>query len=320
MGKVASNKNPLLDAAREACADELKAVEFLEGQRWGDAPACVHCGDMDVYKMRSNQGGRNKRYLWRCRGCGKMYTVRTGTVMEDSNIPHRYWVMALWLYTSSKKGFAAKQLERMTGLSYKSALFLAHRVRYIMSEEPSTPFTGTVEVDETYVGGKPRKSDPKPRKRGRGTSKIPVVAVVERGGRVVASPVANVNAANLKGAIRAYCHPSARIVTDELVLYKGIGSEFEGGHRTVNHSSDEYVRTDPDGFKVYTNTAEGFFSLLQRGIFGIHHSVSPNHLWRYVDEAAWKYSFRGIDDGERLQVLLRGMEGKKLANRKSAAL
>lgn len=170
------------------------------------------------------------------------------------------------------------------------------------------------------MGGKPRKNDPKPRKRGRGTSKIPVVAVIERGGRVVASPAANVDADNLKGAIRAYCDPSARIVTDELVLYRGIGREFKGGHHTVNHCSEEYARREENGVVVHTNTAEGFFSLLKRGIFGIHHLVSPKHLWRYVDEAAWKYSYQGIDDGERLQVLMQGMEGKKLANRKSAPL
>lgn len=178
-------------------------------------------------------------------------------------------------------------------------------------------------MDETYVGGKPRKNDAKKgkvHKRGRGTRKIPVVAVVERGGRVVASPVSSVNVANLHGAVRNYCDPSARIVTDELVLYRGIGKGFDGGHHTVAHGKDEYVRYEEDGNVTHTNTAEGFFSLLKRGIFGVHHSVSPKHLWRYVSEASWKYNTRHMDDGARMLALLRCTEGKRLPNRKSAAL
>lgn len=324
MPKVAANLNPLLTLARAACADELKAVEFWERVRWADCPACVHCGDTDVYAMRRRGSEeRDARFRWRCRGCGKQSTVKVGTVMEGSNIPLRHWTLAFWLHASSKKGFAAKQLQRMTGLSYKSALFLSHRIRYAMSTDPETPFSGTVEIDETYVGGKPRASEKKKGrvyKRGRGTHKIPVVAVVERGGRVVASPVVSVNAANLHGAVHAHCGPSARIMTDELSLYKGIGAGFAGGHHTVSHGRDEYVRYEADGSATHTNTVEGFFSLLKRGIFGIHHSVSPKHLWRYVDEAAFKYSFRRVDDGVRLFTLMRAAEGKRLANRKSAAL
>ena len=324
MAKVATNLNPLIDAAREACADEAKAVEFWELVRFGDCPACPRCGDTDVYKMRGNgPTGRDVRWRSRCRGCGKQYTVKVGTVMEGSNIPLRHWALAYWLHASSKKGFAAKQLQRMTGLSYKSALFMAHRVRYSMSAEPSTPFEGTVEVDETYVGGKPRASEKKKGriyKRGRGTSKIPVVAVVERGGRVVASPVVRITAENLHGAVKTYCSPTARVHSDELSLYKGLNKHFAGGHHTVSHSRDEYVRYEEDGTKTHTNTVEGFFSLLKRGIFGIHHSVSPRHLWRYVDEAAFKYSFRHVDDGVRLFTLMRAAEGKRLANRTRVCL
>lgn len=157
-------------------------------------------------------------------------------------------------------------------------------------------------------------------KRGRGTKKIPVVVLVERGGKVRASPVASVTSFNLHSAILHHCSRSARIVTDDLAMYKGIGARFEGGHHTVNHTADEFGRIGEDGTNINTNTAEGFNSLLKRGIFGIYHSVSPRHLWRYVDEAAWKYSERFCTDGMRLQILVRGMEGKRLANRKSAAL
>ena len=241
MPPVSKNLNPWIDDAREACADEAKAVEFWERHRWGDTPACPRCGDTDVYKMHADP-----RFRWRCRGCGKQYTVRIGTIMEDSKIPVRHWTLALWMYCASKKGFAAKQFQRMTGLSYKSALFCAHRIRYAMSDEPEGPLVGTIEVDETYVGGKPRtptkaqrekaeregRELPRP-KRGRGTKKIPVVALVERGGRVVASPVQCVTGAVLKDAIRTYVHPYSRIMTDELSLYQGIGEHFAGGHRTA---------------------------------------------------------------------------------------
>jgi transposase-like protein len=244
-------RNPVVEQARRACADERTAVEFWERYRWSENPACVHCGGVDVYKMmQRGTAERDARFRWRCRDCAKQYTVRVGTVMEGSNIAFRHWTFALWLYTSSKKGFAAKQLERMTGLSYKSALFLAHRIRYAMADEPTTPLSGVVEVDESYVGGKPRplskqareryasegKEAPK-NKRGRGTEKTPVLALVERGGRVVASPLASVNAFNLKSAIRRYCSPAAAIMTDEANLYTGIGAHFGGGHHTTNTGS-----------------------------------------------------------------------------------
>jgi len=329
MPPVAANLNPWINDAREACSDEAKAVAFWERHRgWEDSPACPRCGDTDVYKMQADW-----RYRWRCRGCKKQYTVRIGTIMEDSKIPVRHWTMALWLHCAGKKGFASKQLQRMTGLSYKSALFCAHRIRFAMSDEPDGPLLGAVEVDETYVGGKPRKHGkyamdkaaaegrelPK-NKRGAGTKKIPVVAMVERGGRVVASPVANVTGDSLKGAIRHYVHPRSRIHTDDLRLYRGIGDSFAGGHRSVNHTNDEFVRYDEDGVVSHTNTIEGFFSLFKRGITGIYHSVSPRHLHRYVDAAAWRYSNRHMDDGERMAHLVRCTEGKRLANRHSAAL
>jgi hypothetical protein len=192
-----------------------------------------------------------------------------------------------------------------------------------MSAEPATPFEGTVEVDETYVGGKPRASEKKKGriyKRGRGTSKIPVVAVVERGGRVVASPVIRVTADNLHRAVKAYCSPKVRVNSDELSPYKGLDQHFEGGHHTVAHGRDEYVRYEEDGTTTHINTAEGFFSLLKRGIFGVHHSVSPRHLHRYVDEAAFKYSHRHVDDGVRLHTLMQAAEGKRLGNRTSSPL
>jgi transposase-like protein len=334
MPPIAKNLNPWINDAREACHDETRAVEFWERHRgWDDCAGCVHCGSVDVYKMQAAAGGRDSRFRWRCRDCGKQYTVRIGTIMEDSKIPVRHWTLAVWMYCASKKGFAAKQFQRMTGLSYKSSLFLAHRIRFAMSDEPETPLIGTVEVDETYIGGKPRKlskqakekliAEGKPipkNKRGAGTKKIPVVALVERGGRVVASPVQTVTGKLVKDAIRAYVHPYSRIMTDELHVYVGIGKDFAYGHRTTRHKDGEYARLDEDGIVTHSNSAEGFFALLKRGIVGIYHSVSPRHLHRYVNEAAWRYSHRHIDDGHRMAALIRCAEGKRLPNRHSAAL
>jgi len=195
MEKVAKDKSAIVASLPRACSDELAAVEFLEKQRWEGAVLCVSCGDSDVYQMKDSQTeGRNRRFLWRCRACNGQFTVRTGTVFEDSKIPLRHWCYAFWMACASKKGVSALQIKRQTGLSYKSGLFMLHRIRYAMAENQGGPrqLTGTVEVDETYVGGKPRHSGHS--KRGRGSKKIPVLAMVERGGRVKAFKLERVGA------------------------------------------------------------------------------------------------------------------------------
>lgn len=293
-----------------ACADETAAVLFLEAQRWGDMPICAHCESENVYQMKGRDGERNKRFLWRCKDCGKQYTVRVGTVFEDSRIPLRHWCYAFWAACASKKGVSALQIKRQTQVTYKSALFMMHRIRFAMADEPGAPrpLTGTVEVDETYVGGKPRHRGPQnPKKRGRGTDKPPVVAIVERNGDVRAAVVDKVNAKNLKRMIRENVDQSAKIMTDEASFYKGLGKEFEGGHHTVVHSRGEYSRGD-----VTTNAVEGFFSILKRGINGTFHSVSKKHLHRYVGEFAFRYNTRKITDGERVITVIKKAEGKRL--------
>lgn len=315
---VAENKDEVIAELPLACSDEAAAVEFMERQRWGDCPACPRCGDTDVYQMRSNDGGRQADFRWRCRGCKRQYTVRTASVMEDSAIPVRHWCLAYWMACASKKGMSAKQIQRLTGLSYKSALFLMHRVRWAMVETGGAPLAGTVEVDETYVGGKPRKAnrveDRKPAKRGRGTSKQPVVAMVERGGRVRTRVVANVTVHNLREAMESCVHPSACIVTDDYGVYPTATKGY-ADHRAVNHTKGEYSYTDGDGFTVSTNHVEGFFSLVKRSIYGIYHNVSREHLHRYVTEREFVYNNRGLTDGERVQQAIRQSEGKRLTYR-----
>src|SRR5438128_12198661 len=168
------SKSETVEAVPIACSSELAAVEFFEWQRWGKTPACVHCGSVDVYKMLdAKTGDRNKRFLWRCHDCQKQYTVRIGAVYEESRLPMRYWAYAFWRAATSKKGVAALEIMRHCQITYKSALFLMHRIRWAMAPDQATPpkLTGIVECDETYIGGKPRPGSG-PHKRGRGTKKI----------------------------------------------------------------------------------------------------------------------------------------------------
>jgi transposase-like protein len=293
-----------------ACADEAKAVEFLEKQRWGDSPACPHCGGVHVYQMKGRNGERNTRYLWRCHDCKQQYTVRIGTVFEESRIALRHWCYAFWAACASKKGVSALQISRMTGVSCKSTLFMMHRIRFAMTDDHSKPepMTGTVEIDETYVGGKPRyKGQHNLKKCGRGTDKTPVVAMVQRNGNVRAQVMPKVNSHNLGEAIRENVHQSARIITDESYLYRGIGKTFEGGHDSINHSAKQYANGD-----ITTNTVEGFFSILKRGVIGTFHNVSKEHLHRYVGEFEYRYNTRKMSDGERTKLAIQKSEGKRL--------
>jgi len=287
---------------------EDQAREYIEQILWPDGPVCPHCGNRGAWKMR---GKSVRAGLRKCsnKACRKTFTVTMGTVMESSHISIRDWVIAFHSMCASKKGVSAKQLQRNLGLgSYESAWFLEHRIRHSMEENPlSDLLKGTVEVDETYVGGKPRKGTGK-HKRGRGTEKAPVVVLVERDGKARIKHVERVNSKELKGAIRAHVNRDAKIVTDELGSYKGIDKEFSGGHIVVNHTADEYVNKDGE----HVNTAESFFSLLKRGHYGIFHSLSKQHLFRYCNEFAFRWNHRKITDGERTVEAIKGAEGRRL--------
>lgn len=324
--KNAQDKDEIIASLPMACANETAAVEFFERQRWGDSPCCMHCGSVAVYQMRSaDMVTRNKRFLWRCRDCKGQFTVRIGTVFEESRIPLKHWAFAFWRAATSKKGVAALEIKRQTGLSYKSALFMLHRVRWAMAPvnardiNDNGKLNGIVEVDETYVGGKPRyrtrsvTAIPKHLRPNVVTNhmtmkdrKTPVFAAVQRGGKCRVRVLPVVNSDTLTDMVREHVDKASRLMTDEHAGYKRIGKEY-AGHDSVKHSSYEYVRGD-----VTTNTVEGFFSLLKRGIMGIYHNVSREHLQRYLDEFEFRYNHRALEDGERVLAAIKGMEGKRL--------
>jgi transposase-like protein len=255
--------------------DEDKAREFLESKLWPNGPVCPHCDSTEAYTLSGREGSRNPvpRGVYKCKKCRKKFTVRIGTTFEESKVPLRKWLMAIHLMTSSKKGVSSHQIARELGITQKSAWFVCHRIREAMKMEPmASMLQGTVEVDETYVGGKPRKGTG-PHKRGRGTKKMPVMVLVERDGNAKAVPLENVTADSLKGEISETVAKEAVIMTDELLSYQGVRAEEEG-HRTVKHRDGEYSRTDADGVKVHINTAESLFALLKRGHYGIFHQLS----------------------------------------------
>ncbi len=313
--KHSLSKSEIVEQIPLACSDELAAVEFLEGQRWGDTPACIKCGSVDVYKMRdAKTGERNRRFLWRCHDCREQFTVRIGTVYEESRIELRHWCYAFWRACTSKKGVSALEIKRHCQISYKSALFLMNRIRFAMAPDSGAPpLTGTVECDEMYVGArKPRFQGTS--KRGRGTSKTPVFCAVERDGQLRRRVVADVTGATLKGAIREEVDRQARIITDEFTAYSGIGREYAGGHETVCHGTKEYARGD-----VHTNTAESSHALVKRGIVGIYHNVSREYLHRYLWQFDFLWNHRRLNDGERTILGVKSAEGKRLMYREPMA-
>jgi transposase-like protein len=303
-------------------ADEDKAREFLEAKRWPHGPVCPFCQSHDIYKLTPKPGSAKpvRVGVYKCKACRKQFTVRVGTIFEDSHISLSKWLAAIHLMTSSKKGISSHQLSRELGITVKSAWFLSHRVREAMRQEPMAGLlNGVVEVDETYVGGKPRPQNqpaqgaaPTP-KQGRGTDKQAVMVLVERNGSARAMPIDRVDAATLKSAVREHVSPASTIMSDEWHGYHGLNNEFLGGHFTVTHSHKEYVRYVNDGTDfVSTNTAESYFALLKRGHYGIFHQLSKKHLHRYCDEFTFRWDHRKVTDGERMVAVIHAAKGKRL--------
>ncbi len=326
--------------------DEDKAREYLEASRWPDGAICPHCGLIgEAYKLtpkvkppveieyqtkdeiKKQRVRKPRKGLWKCAGCRKQFTVTVKTIFEDSHIPLHKWLLAIHLLCSSKKGLSAHQLMRMLDIrQYKSAWFMAHRIRYAMTGELPELMTGIVEADEVYIGGKRTNKHrsqrhntvPKAGVRARDymgpvADKAAVVSVLQRGGKVRSRHVEKVTAKTLSVVINEVVAADAHLMTDTGVLRNRNTGE-DRKHSLVNHLADEYVRYD-EGVCVTTNTVEGYFALLKRGINGVYHHVGRKHLHRYLAEFDFRYNGREITDGERATQALKGFEGKRLTYR-----
>lgn len=288
--------------------NEEAAFAYVEAKLWPEGPICPKCGVLD---RAGRLKGKSVRVgLWKCYACRKQFTVRMGSVFESSHVPLHIWLQAFYLMCSSKKGISTRQLQRTFGGSMKTAWFLGHRIREAMKETGEffdTPMGGAgqaVEGDETYIGRKSTSRAFEPP-----APKQAVTSLVQRGGKVRSFHIPNVTAATLQPIIARHVHFDSRYMTDTSFVAVGLGSRFRS-HESVNHSKDEYVRGD-----VYTNTVEGYFSILKRGIYGVYQHVSEAHLQRYLMEFDFRYSNRirlGINDVERTEIAVKGAWGRRL--------
>ena len=292
---------------------EQVAIEYVEAKLWPDGPTCPFCGATKEHVGRLN-GKSTRPGLCKCYACRKPFTVKIGTIFEKSHVPLHVWLQAMHLLCASKKGFSTTQLQRVLNVSMQTAWFLSMRIREAMDDGSIVQLGGegkTVEIDETFVGGKAKNMHANKRKhRGTGgAGKEAVFSLVERGGRVRSRHVPSVNANTLRPIIQAHVEGKTLVMSDEGPGAKMVASEFKK-HDSVNHGAGEYVRDN-----AHINTAENYFSILKRGIIGTYHHVSQEHLHRYLAEFDFRYNNRialGINDVDRADVALRGVKGKRL--------
>jgi transposase-like protein len=297
------------DLTNPIFTNEKAARKHLEKLRWPHGPVCPHCGETE--KITKLKGKSHRPGLYQCNGCRQHFTVTVGTLFEDSHIPLHKWMLAFHLMTASKKGISSKQLSRMLDITYKSAWFMAHRIREAMKPDCVDMLGGKcpVEADETFIGKKPGM-----KKRRGYAHKNAVFALVERNGGVRSFHVPNVTADTLKPILKEHVIDEAHLMTDDAGQYKYMGEEF-AKHEVVAHSHSEYVRGN-----VHTNTVEGFFSIFKRGIYGVTSmSVLPTCI-RYTVEFDFRYNYRerlGFDDSDRATQALKGIAGKRLTYRRT---
>jgi transposase-like protein/IS1 family transposase len=284
-----------------AFPDEQSCIDHLRALRWQDGAFCPYCGSERVYDFSD---GRTHK----CADCRQRFSIKVGTIFEDSKVPLQKWFMAIYLATSHKKGIASTQLARDIGVTQKTAWFMVHRLRSAMETQSfNAPLEGEVEVDETFVGGKAHnkhanKRDGKP--GGTASGKAIVVGAVQRKGKVVARKIEDVSARTLTEFVRKNVADTVELVsTDQWTGYRHLRHEFP--HEIIKHAAKEYVRG-----KVHTQTIEGFWSLLKRGIVGIYHHVSAKHLDRYVAEFTYRYNTRSAGEGERMNSYLARVGGR----------
>lgn len=311
---------------------EDAAREHLEALHWPEGPFCPHCGSFAATRLPPQKGRRTKAHpegmirkgVVQCNDCRQQYTVTVGTVFESSKVPLNKWLLANHLLCCSKKGISGHQMARMLGVTYKTAWFMMHRIREAMratNDEPMGGFGKFVEADETYVGGKASNRNATARRRkvvGQAApmgDKQPVMSLVERGGKVRSFHLAKVTGETLRSVLVTNVARHTWLMTDDHSGYKAVGKEF-GYHGVVKHSLGEYGR---EGV-FHTNTVEGFFSLLKRGIIGTYHHISEKHLHRYCAEFDFRYNTRKVSDFERADENLLGAVGKRLTYRRTSAV
>ena len=298
--------NPVLSAPH--FHNEQAAFAYVEAHLWPEGPVCPHCGNCDEKRIGRLTGKTSRPGLRKCYACRKTFTVRIGSIFEDSHFPLHLWLQAIQLICASKKGMSTRQIQRTFRCSMKTAWFLMHRIREITKPVSSEPPMGgegkTLEADLTYVGRKPGT------KVRRGTGHVrPVFALVQRDGMARSFHMPNVRGENLHAILDKHASPASHLMTDEAHAFTGIGWNF-ASHGTVKHSEDEYVRGH-----IHTNTIEGFFSILKRGVYGVYQHVSEAHLHRYLSEFDFRYSYReklGVNDVARASLALKGAKGRRL--------
>jgi transposase-like protein len=287
------NTPSIIDVVRDF-PDEKKCHDYMETMRWPEGVRCVTCGCDRVSKITSSSKKQNVRYLYQCleTTCKQQFSVTSGTIMHDSHLPLRTWFLAVALVCNAKKGLSAMQMQRDLGVSYRTAWYLNHRIRKSM-EEGTGLFTGIVEADETYIGGRYDR-----RRQRAPHDKIPVFGALQRGkngetSKVRAFPVRPVSAITISSAVQETISKTAVLVTDEHRAYRAVGKLYKG-HERVNHIALEYVRKSDKA--VHTNSIENFWSLFKRGVIGQYHQVSEKHLHRYLDEFTFRFNNREAAD------------------------
>lgn len=270
--------------------DETSCREFLEYQRWHGEPICPHC-----HRQSKEHYQLKRQGLYKCKSCRRTFSATVGTMFEGSHVPLRKWFYAIYVFLSHKKGISSTQLAKDIGVTQKTAWFILERIRHELHGKFISLFENMTQVDETYIGG--RNKGRVKNNQGRSLkTKTPVVGLLSDG-KVKTFVTPNTSGKVLKAIIYDLVKPGSIVITDGWKGYKGISKEYE--HKVVEHSTGEYVK---DGF--HTNSIEGFWSHLKRGIMGIYHKVSPKHLFRYCDEFAFRYNTRTFSDVERFILFI----------------